>query len=135
MTFSDIVDNVNAAATTVGLPALFGDTATQNVYSNQMAGMYFTFDVSSAFNPLSGVSVLQPSYTVTVRCLDTSYYLRDAALEIDCLIRTDLALQRFVTIFACRLNVTRVNIVKVQNEYNSIKSGWQATFEIASETL
>ena len=135
MTFQDIVDGINRAATSVGLPAYFGDTATQNVYANQISGEYFTFDVTNGYNPLSGVAVLEPSYSVMVRCLDTSFYMRDAAKEIDCLIRTDLLLQRFIRTFGCQMNVTRFNFTKVQNEYDSIKSGWQVTFEVASETL
>ena len=59
-----------------------------------------------------------------------SAYMRDDAVEIATLIRTDLLLRDFLKSFICGYEVGGVSIGKVQNEYDSIKSGWEATLDV-----
>ena len=62
--------------------------------------------------------------------MGTSAYMRDDAVEIATLVRTDLLLQQMVGTFVCGYEIGSIRIGKVQNEYDSIKSGWEATFDV-----
>lgn len=130
ITFESILNTASARATALGLPLVFGDTAVQNVAANDLSTDFFTLDVSgSSFTQLSFFD--GRGYTLVVRCMGQSAYMRDDAFEIETLKRTDLLLSEFMKSFLCEFDVTGLRISKVQNEYDTIKSGWQATFDVS----
>ena len=133
MRFSDILTFMDEQAVKLGLPIYFGDTDTVNVLVNGISGMFLTFDV-----PDGGVAKLPPAtrkYNVTLQCLDKSYYMENNLAELDTLVRTDLALSKLMSTFVCHFDVDGLNFKKVQNIYDSKKSGWQVTFSVTDDLL
>ena len=133
MRFSDILTFMDEQAVKLGLPIYFGDTDTVNVLVNGISGMFLTFDV-----PDGGVAKLPPAtrkYNVTLQCLDKSYYMENNLAELDTLVRTDLALGKLMSTFVCHFDVDGLNFKKVQNIYDSKKSGWQVTFSVTDDLL
>lgn len=129
MTFETILNTVSEQADIIGLPLVFGDTNVQNVAANNLGVDFFTLDIAGG---TVGVTTYasDPQYTVVIRCMGTSHYLRNDAEEIATLIRTDLGIRTMLQAVVCKLEVTTMRITKLQNEYDSIKSGWQVTFDV-----
>ena len=134
MTFETILNTVSEQADIIGLPLVFGDTNVQNVAANNLGVDFFTLDIAGG---TVGVTTYasDPQYTVVIRCMGTSHYLRNDAEEIATLIRTDLGLRKMLQAVVCKLEVTTMRITKLQNEYDSIKSGWQVTFDVIDSAL
>lgn len=134
MTFETILNTVSEQADIIGLPLVFGDTNVQNVAANNLGVDFFTLDITGG---TVGVTTYasDPQYTVVIRCMGTSHYLRDDAEEIATLIRTDLGIRSMLQAVVCKLEVTTMRITKLQNEYDSIKSGWQVTFDVIGSAL
>lgn len=133
MRFSDILTFMDEQAVILGLPIYFGDNATINVMVNDISGMFLTFDV-----PDGGVAKLPPAtrkYNVVLQCLDESFYMENNLAELDTLVRTDLALNKLMSTFVCHFDVDGLNFKKVQNIYDSKKSGWQVTFSVTDDLL
>ena len=127
--FETILNNAEARAAALGCPLVFGDTQVQNVAANSLGVDFFTLDVTGgSFIDLTNKNT--PKYTITVRCMGVSAYMRDDATEIATLIRTDKLLRNFVGSYMCLFETSGLSIRKVQNEYDTIKSGWEATFDI-----
>lgn len=134
MTFETILNTVSEQADIIGLPLVFGDTNVQNVAANNLGVDFFTLDIAGG---TVGVTTYasDPQYTVVIRCMGTSHYLRNDAEEIATLIRTDLGIRSMLQAVVCKLEVTTMRITKLQNEYDSIKSGWQVTFDVVDSAL
>ena len=134
MTFETILNTVSEQADIIGLPLVFGDTNVQNVAANNLGVDFFTLDIAGG---TVGVTTYasDPQYTVVIRCMGTSHYLRNDAEEIATLIRTDLGIRSMLQAVVCKLEVTPMRITKLQNEYDSIKSGWQVTFDVIDSAL
>ena len=134
MTFETILNTVSEQADIIGLPLVFGDTNVQNVAANNLGVDFFTLDIAGG---TVGVTTYasDPQYTVVIRCMGTSHYLRNDAEEIATLIRTDLGIRTMLQAIVCKLEVTTMRITKLQNEYDSIKSGWQVTFDVIDSAL
>ena len=134
MTFETILNTVSEQAGIIGLPLVFGDTNVQNVAANNLGVDFFTLDIAGG---TVGVTTYasDPQYTVVIRCMGTSHYLRNDAEEIATLIRTDLGIRSMLQAVVCKLEVTTMRITKLQNEYDSIKSGWQVTFDVIDSAL
>ena len=134
MTFETILNTVSEQADIIGLPLVFGDTNVQNVAANNLGVDFFTLDIAGG---MVGVTTYasDPQYTVVIRCMGTSHYLRNDAEEIATLIRTDLGIRSMLQAVVCKLEVTTMRITKLQNEYDSIKSGWQVTFDVIDSAL
>ena len=134
MTFEAILNTVSEQADIIGLPLVFGDTNVQNVAANNLGVDFFTLDIAGG---TVGVTTYasDPQYTVVIRCMGTSHYLRNDAEEIATLIRTDLGIRSMLQAVVCKLEVTTMRITKLQNEYDSIKSGWQVTFDVIDSAL
>ena len=134
MTFETILNTVSEQADIIGLPLVFGDTNAQNVAANNLGVDFFTLDIAGG---TVGVTTYasDPQYTVVIRCMGTSHYLRNDAEEIATLIRTDLGIRTMLQAVVCKLEVTTMRITKLQNEYDSIKSGWQVTFDVIDSAL
>lgn len=133
MRFSDILTFMDEQAAKLGLPIYFGDNYTVNEMVNDVSGMFLTFDV-----PDGGMSKLPPAtrkYNVTLQCLDKSYYMENNLAELDTLVRTDLVLNKLMSTFVCHFDVDGLNFKKVQNIYDSKKSGWQVTFPVTDDLL
>lgn len=133
MRFSDILTFMDEQAVILGLPIYFGDNATINVLVNGISGMFLTFDV-----PDGGMAKLPPAtrkYNVVLQCLDESFYMENNAAELDTLVRTDLALNKLMSTFVCHFEVDGLIFRKVQNIYDSKKSGWQVTFSVTDDLL
>ena len=133
MRFSDILTFMDGEAVKLGLPIYFGDTDTINVLVNGISGMFLTFDV-----PDGGMAKLPPAtrkYNVVLQCLDESFYMENNLAELDTLVRTDLALNKLMSTFVCHYDVDGLNFKKVQNIYDSKKSGWQVTFSVTDDLL
>ena len=134
MTFEEIINTVSEQADIIGLPLVFGDTNVQNVAANNLGVDFFTLDIAGG---TVGVTTYasDPQYSVIIRCMGTSHYLRNDAEEIATLIRTDLGIRTMLQAIVCKLEVTTMRITKLQNEYDSIKSGWQVTFDVIDSAL
>ena len=134
MTFETILNTVSEQADIIGLPLVFGDTNVQNVAANNLGVDFFTLDIAGG---TVGVTTYasDPQYTVVIRCMGASHYLRNDAEEIATLIRTDLGIRSMLQAVVCKLEVTTMRITKLQNEYDSIKSGWQVTFDVIDSAL
>ena len=134
MTFETILNTVSEQADIIGLPLVFGDTNVQNVAANNLGVDFFTLDIAGG---TVGVTTYasDPQYTVVIRCMGISHYLRNDAEEIATLIRTDLGIRSMLQAVVCKLEVTTMRITKLQNEYDSIKSGWQVTFDVIDSAL
>ena len=133
MRFNDILTFMDEQAVKLGLPIYFGDNPTINVMVNDISGMFLTFDV-----PDGGMAKLPPAtrkYNVVLQCLDESFYMENNLAELDTLVRTDLALNKLMSTFVCHFDVDGLNFKKVQNIYDSKKSGWQVTFSITDDLL
>lgn len=133
MIFSDILNFMDGEAVKLGLPIYFGDNDTVNELVNDISGMFLTFDV-----PDGGMAKLPPAtrkYNVVLQCLDKSYYMENNLAELDTLVRTDLALNKLMSTFVCHFDVDGLNFKKVQNIYDSKKSGWQVTFSVTDDLL
>ena len=133
MRFSDILTFMDEQAVILGLPIYFGDNATINVMVNDISGMFLTFDV-----PDGGMAKLPPAtrkYNVVLQCLDESFYMENNLAELDTLVRTDLALNKLMSTFVCHFDVDGLIFRKVQNIYDSKKSGWQVTFSVSDDLL
>lgn len=133
MRFSDILTFMDEQAVKLGLPIYFGDNAIINVMVNDISGMFLTFDV-----PDGGMAKLPPAtrkYNVVLQCLDESFYMENNLAELDTLVRTDLALNKLMSTFVCHFDVDGLNFKKVQNIYDSKKSGWQVTFSVTDDLL
>lgn len=133
MRFNDILTFMDEQAVKLGLPIYFGDDSTINVMVNDISGMFLTFDV-----PDGEVAKLPPAtrkYNVVLQCLDESFYGEDNLAELDTLVRTDLALNKLMSTFVCHFEVDGLIFRKVQNIYDSKKSGWQVTFSVTDDLL
>lgn len=133
MIFSDIVNFMNEEAEKIGLPLYFGSDDNLNEQVNAINGMFLTFDV-----PGGGMNKLPPAvrkYDVVLQCLDESFYMENNLAELDTLVRTDLALNKLMSTFVCHFDVDGLNFKKVQNIYDSKKSGWQVTFSVTDDLL
>lgn len=133
MRFSDILTFMDEQAVKLGLPIYFGDNDTINVLVNGISGMFLTFDV-----PDGGMAKLPPAtrkYNVVLQCLDESFYMDNNLAELDTLVRTDLALNKLMSTFVCHFEVDGLIFRKVQNIYDSKKSGWQVTFSVSDDLL
>lgn len=129
MSFGDILNRASARAFQMGKTLVFGGTEVQNVAANDIGDDFFTLDVSSGSYMDTNVPNTV-AYTLVIRCMGISAYMRDDAVEIDTLIRTDLLLQDFLKTFICSYEVSNIRISKVQNQYDSIKSGWEAVLDV-----
>ena len=134
MTFETILNTVSEQADIIGLPLVFGDTNVQNVAANNLSVDFFTLDIAGGTVGITTYAS-DPQYTVVIRCMGTSHYLRNDAEEIATLIRTDLGIRTMLQAVVCKLEVTTMRITKLQNEYDSIKSGWQVTFDVIDSAL
>ena len=134
MTFETILNTVSEQADIIGLPLVFGDTNVQNVAANNLGVDFFTLDIAGGTVGITTYAS-DPQYTVAIRCMGTSHYLRNDAEEIATLIRTDLGIRSMLQAVVCKLEVTTMRITKLQNEYDSIKSGWQVTFDVIDSAL
>ena len=134
MTFETILNTVSEQADIIGLPLVFGDTNVQNVAANNLGVDFFTLDIAGGTVGITTYAS-DPQYTVVIRCMGTSHYLRNDAEEIATLIRTDLGIRAMLQAVVCKLEVTTMRITKLQNEYDSIKSGWQVTFDVIDSAL
>lgn len=133
MTFARIIEFMSEQAEKAGLPILFGDVSSLNVQVNSISGMFLTFDV-----PTGGMASQPPAlrtYNVVMQCLDTSFYLRNDLAELDVLTRTDLAINQIASQFVCNFEVSVLTFEKVQNIYDSSKSGWRVKFNITDNML
>lgn len=133
MRFSDILTFMDEQAVKLGLPIYFGDDSTINVMVNDISGVFLTFDV-----PDGGMAKLPPAtrkYNVVLQCLGESFYMENNLAELDTLVRTDLALNKLMSTFVCHFDVDGLNFKKVQNIYDSKKSGWQVTFSVTDDLL
>ena len=129
MTFETIYNTANARAATLGLPLIFGDTAVQNVAANSLSVDFFTLDITTGF--YNDVNVPRSNgYSIVIRCMGVSEYMRDDAVEIATLIRTDQLLQDMLAAFVCGYEIGSIRLSKVQNQYDSIKSGWEAVLDV-----
>lgn len=134
MTFEEILTTVSTQAAIQDMPLVFGDTSVQNVAANSIGVDFFTMDITGG--TLSVITyAAEPQYTVVLRCMGTSHYLRDDSEEIATLVRTDRALRSMLQAVVCKMEVTAMRLVKIQHEYDSIKSGWQATFDVIDSAL
>lgn len=129
MSFGDILNRASAQAFQMGKTLVFGGTEVQNVAANDISDDFFTLDVTSGSYMDTNVPNTV-AYTLVIRCMGTSAYMRDDAVEIDTLVRTDLFLQEFLKTFICSYEVSNIRISKVQNQYDSIKSGWEAVLDV-----
>lgn len=129
ITFQSILETAQAKAAVLGAPLVFGDTNVQNVAANSISEDFFTLDVTQG-SYVDNNNANTPAYTIVVRCMGVSAYMRDDATEIDTLIRTDLKMRAFLKAYVCSFEVSNLSIGKVQNEYDTIKSGWEATISI-----
>lgn len=129
MTFETIYNTANARAAALGLPLVFGDTAVQNVAANGLSADFFTLDVTAGSYTDTNVPHSN-GYTIAIRCMGTSEYMRDDAAEIATLIRTDRLLQDMLAAFVCGYEIGSIRLSKVQNQYDSIKSGWEAVLDV-----
>lgn len=129
MSFGDILNRASARAFQMGKTLVFGGTEVQNVAANDISDDFFTLDVTSGSYTDTNVPNTV-AYTLVIRCMGVSAYMRDDAVEIDTLIRTDLLLQEFLKTFICSYEVSNIRISKVQNQYDSIKSGWEAVLDV-----
>ena len=134
MTFETILNTVSEQADIIGLPLVFGDTNVQNAAANNLGVDFFTLDIAGGTVGITTYAS-DPQYTVVIRCMGTSHYLRNDAEEIATLIRTDLGIRSMLQAVVCKLEVTTMRITKLQNEYDSIKSGWQVTFDVIDSAL
>lgn len=129
MTFETIYNTANTRAAALGLPLIFGDTAVQNVAANSLSVDFFTLDITTGF--YNDVNVPRSNgYTIVIRCMGTSEYMRDDGIEIATLIRTDRLLQDMLAAFVCGYEIGSIRLSKVQNQYDSIKSGWEAVLDV-----
>lgn len=129
MSFGDILNRASARAFQMGKTLVFGSTEVQNVAANDISDDFFTLDVTSGSYMDTNVPNTV-AYTLVIRCMGISAYMRDDAVEIDTLVRTDLLLQEFLKTFICTTEVNNIRISKVQNQYDSIKSGWEAVLDV-----
>lgn len=129
MSFGDILNRASARAFQMGKTLVFGGTEVQNVAANDISDDFFTLDVTSGSYMDTNVPNTV-AYTLVIRCMGTSAYMRDDAVEIGTLVRTDLFLQEFLKTFICSYEVSNIRISKVQNQYDSIKSGWEAVLDV-----
>lgn len=129
ITFQSILETAQAKATVLGAPLVFGDTNVQNVAANSISEDFFTLDVTQG-SYVDNNNANTPAYTIVVRCMGVSAYMRDDAVEIDTLIRTDLKMRAFLKSYICSFEIADLSIGKVQNEYDTIKSGWEAKIAI-----
>src|SRR5574343_1377608 len=92
MTFETILNTVSEQADIIGLPLVFGDTNVQNVADNNLGVDFFTLDIAGG---TVGVTTYasDPQYTVVIRCMCTSHYLRNYSDLIATFIRTDLGIR------------------------------------------
>lgn len=129
MTFETIYNTANTRAASLGLPLVFGDTAVQNVAANSLSVDFFTLDITTGY--YTDVNVPRSNgYTIVIRCMGVSEYMRDDAVEIATLIRTDQLLQDMLAAFVCGYEIGSIRLSKVQNQYDSIKSGWEAVLDV-----
>lgn len=129
MNLETILNTANARATQLGLPLVFGDTSVQNVAANDISGDFFTLDIRRGTYRDTNVPN-SVSYGIVVRCMGISAYMRDDAIEIATLIRTEMLLHDFLHSFICGYEIGGITFGKVQNEYDSIKSGWEASLDV-----
>lgn len=129
MTFETILNTASTRAAQLGKVLIFGDTSVQNEAANSIGDDFFTLDVTTGSYSDTNVPNSQ-NYTIVIRCMGISAYMRDDAVEIATLIRTDLLMQQMLSTFVCGYEVGGIRLSKVQNEYDSIKSGWEATLDV-----
>lgn len=129
MNLETILNTANARAAQLGLPLVFGDTSVQNVAANGIGGDFLTLDIRRGTYRDTNVPD-SVSYSIVVRCMGISAYMRDDAIEIATLIRTEMLLRDFLHSFICGYEIGGITFGKVQNEYDSIKSGWEASLDV-----
>ena len=74
-------------------------------------------------------------YDVVLQCLDKSHYMTDNLQELLTLERTDLYINRLMSTFVCHFEVEGLKFVKIQELYDSQKSGWRVTFSVTNDLL
>ena len=129
MNLETILNTANTRATQLGLPLVFGDIAVQNVAANDLSGDFFTLDIRRGTYRDTNVPN-SVSYSIVVRCMGISAYMRDDAIEIATLIRTEMLLRDFLHSFICGYEIGGITFGKVQNEYDSIKSRWETSLDV-----
>lgn len=133
MLFKTIVQIMEEQATKTGMPVLFGDRDCINEQVNQVNGIFLSFDVNggdvSNKPPATGV------YTVIIRCMDRSFYMEDNLKELQVLIDTDIQLRSILSEVVCRMEVMNISFRKIQNEYDSKKSGWEASIRLTDSQV
>lgn len=133
MTFASLTEFLSEQATKADLLLIFGDNDSLNIQVNGISGMFLTFDVPGGI--MNNVPPATRKYDVVLQCLDGSFYETDRALELDTLVRTDIALNRVMQAIVCAFSVESLKFTKVQNIYDSVKSGWRASFTITDESV
>lgn len=133
MTFGRLTELLSEQATKAGLLLLFGNEDSLNIQVNAVSGMFMTFDVPDGV--MNSLPPATRKYNVVLQCLDGSTYEVDRSNELDVLIRTDLMISRILQAFVCVAGIEGLRVQKVQNIYDSKKSGWRASFTITDESV
>ena len=120
MNLETILNTANTRATQLGLPLVFGDTDVQNVAANDLYGDFFTLDIRRGTYRDTNVPN-SVSYSIVVRCMGISAYMRDDAIEIATLIRTEMLLRDFLHSFICGYEVGNVSTGILENKYKAVK--------------
>ena len=129
MKFEDVITAANNVAVAHDMPLVFGDEAVQNMFADTTDVDFFTLDVTGGrydtveFNG-------EPTYSVVIRCMGTSHYMRSDADEINTLIRTDRLIREMAAAFICKFELSPLRFTRVFNEYSSVKSGWEIRFDL-----
>ena len=133
MTFEKLTNILSEQASKADLFLLFGDQDSLNIQVNDISGMFLTFDVPDGV--MNSLPPATRKYNVVLQCLDSSTYEKDRTSEFDVLIRTDLAIDRILRSLVCAVGVESLRIQKVQNIYDSMKSGWRASFTVSDDII
>ena len=129
MKFEDVITAANNVAVANNMPLVFGDAAVQNMFADTVDVDFFTLDVTggrfehSEFNG-------EPTYTVVVKCIGTSNYMRSDTDELDTLIRTDRLIRSMCAALLCKFESTPPRFTRIYNEYASVKSGWELRLDL-----
>lgn len=133
MTYKDIVTAAETAATELGFPLIVGDVATQNFFMNKYSGVVFTLEVPGSISTTNGFTLSYVNYTVIIRCVAASYYMKDYNGQNEVHFETELHLRNMLSAMTCKLDIGQINITRLDSEYNTTKAGWAATFEIYTQ--
>lgn len=129
MKFEDVITAANNVAVANNTPLVFGDEAVQNMFADTVDVDFFTLDVTGGRYEHSEFNG-EPTYTVVVRCMGTSHYMRSDADELDTLIRTDRLIRSMCAALLCKFESTPPRFTRIYNEYSSVKSGWELRLDL-----